>query len=127
MDFGSSFLKARKRKGVEQKDAAAALDVSPAFLSKVERNKQRPSIDLIMKAASYYNVKPGFFMDGQEEIDLESLYTEKNKEFIYDLDKMTDEELNKKYKIKLDGQELTSRELRGIMAYVRSLRSMEEK
>jgi transcriptional regulator with XRE-family HTH domain len=124
--FGRNFIKARNMKGLDQKDAAAALEVSPAFLSKVENDKQRPSIDLILKAADYFGVKPGFFFEDQEEIDLESLKTNKNLRFIQDLDTLSNKELKEKYRIELDGKELSSTELKGIMAYVRSLRLMDE-
>lgn len=110
---------------MDQKDAAAALEISPAFLSKVENDKSKPSIDLILKASELYKVEPGFFFEGQQEIDLSSLYTEKNKAFINDLNDLTDSQLRDKYKIQLDGKELSETELKGIMAYVRSLRAME--
>jgi transcriptional regulator with XRE-family HTH domain len=126
VNFGRNFLKARSRTGLEQKEAAAALDISPAFLSKVENDKSKPSIDLIIKAAEFYGVTPGFFFEDQEEINLESLYTAKNKSFIKDLELMTDRELKEKYKMQLDGKSLSTNELKGIMAYVRSLRSMDE-
>ncbi|OIK13555.1 hypothetical protein BIV60_13745 [Bacillus sp. MUM 116] len=126
MKFGRNFIKARSRKGVDQKDAAAALEISPAFLSKVENDKSKPSIDLILKAAQYYGVKPAFFFDDQEEIDIENLKSEKNMRFIQDLETLSDIEIKDKYKIQLDGKDLTTNELKGIMAYVRSLRSMEE-
>ncbi|MCM3600672.1 helix-turn-helix domain-containing protein [Robertmurraya korlensis] len=125
MNFGRNFIKARTRKGMDQKDAAAALEISPAFLSKVENDKSKPSIDLILKASELYKVEPGFFFEGQQEIDLSSLYTEKNKAFINDLNDLTDSQLRDKYKIQLDGKELSETELKGIMAYVRSLRAME--
>jgi transcriptional regulator with XRE-family HTH domain len=124
--FGRNFIKARTKRGLDQKDAAAALGISPAFLSKVENDKQKPSIDLILKAAEFFGVKPGFFFEDQEEINLESIITGKNQRFIKDLEKMSDKELKEKYRIELDGKELSSTELRGIMAYVRSLRSMED-
>lgn len=125
MNFGRNFIKARTKKGLDQKDAAAVLEVSPAFLSKVENNRSKPSLDLILKASELYNVEPGFFFEGQQEINLSSLYSEKNKSFINDLNELTDSELKDKYKIQLDGKELTNAELKGIMAYVRSLRAME--
>jgi transcriptional regulator with XRE-family HTH domain len=124
--FGLNFLKARKMKGIDQKDAAAALEVSPAFLSKVENDKQRPSIDLILKAADFYGVKPGYFFEEREEIDLESLKMNKNLRFIKDLETLSDKELKEKYHIEYDNRELSTTELKGIMAYVRSLRSLEE-
>jgi transcriptional regulator with XRE-family HTH domain len=125
IEFGENFIKARKRKGVDQKTAAAALDISAAFLSKVENDKQKPSIELIMNAAEYYRVKPGFFFESAEQLDINMLY-ERNQNFIEDIDRLSDEEIRKKYKVQLDGKELTETELKGIMAYVRSLRSMEE-
>lgn len=128
MDFGRNFRKARERKGMDQKYAAEKLGVSPSFLSKIENDKdnKKPSTDMILNAAELYGVTPGFFFEGQETIDIDSLYSAKNKSFIKDLAKMTDEELKDKYRIQLDGKELTDQEIRGIMAYVRSLRSMTD-
>ncbi|MFJ5713161.1 helix-turn-helix domain-containing protein [Neobacillus sp. NPDC093127] len=126
MDFGRNFKKIRLQRGMDQKDVAAALGISPAFLSKVENNKKQPSIDLILNAADFYKVDPGFFFKGRNEVNLESLMTEKNKQFIYDLEHLTNEELNEKYDIRMDEKELSDNELKGIMAYVRSLRSIDQ-
>lgn len=125
MEFGKNFIKARHRKGIDQKDAAAALDISAAFLSKVERDKSKPSIDLILKAADFYGVEPGFFLS-DKDIDLEeALKSDKNKKFINDLGEMSENELQEKYSIELDGKELTENELKGIIAYLRSVRAMD--
>jgi transcriptional regulator with XRE-family HTH domain len=125
MEFGGSFIKARNRKGVDQKTAAGYLGVSPAFLSKVENNKQKPSLELILNAGDYYGVDPGFFFHSQKEVNIDDLY-KRNEVFINDIGLLTDEELREKYKIQLDGKELSEKELRGIMAYVRSLRAIED-
>jgi transcriptional regulator with XRE-family HTH domain len=125
LEFGKNFIKARNRKGVDQKTAAGHLSVSPAFLSKVENNKQKPSLELILNAADYYGVEPGFFFDTKKEINIDNLY-KKNEGFINDMGLLTDEELREKYKIQLDGKELSEKELKGIMAYVRSLRAIED-
>ncbi|WP_028392757.1 helix-turn-helix domain-containing protein [Bacillus cihuensis] len=125
MDFGKNFLQARTRKGIEQKDAAAALEISPGFLSRVENNKSKPSIELIMKAAEFYGVEEGFFFQKQDDFDLENLYTRKNEKFITEMNLLSVSELQEKYNITLDGKELSERELKGIIAYLRSLRSME--
>jgi len=125
MDFGRNFRKARLQRGLEQKDAAEVLGISPSFLSKVENDKKQPSVDLILKAAEIYKVDPGYFFKGRKEVDLESIKSEKNMRFIEDLENLTDEELKEKYDIKLDDMELSDNELKGIMAYVRSLRSID--
>lgn len=126
MDFGRNFKKARLQRGMEQKDAAAAFGISPAFLSKVENNKNQPSVDLILKAADLYGVDPGFFFQGRQKINLETLMTDKNKQFIHDLEHLTDEELKEKYQIEMDKRELSDNEIKGIMAYVRSFRSIDQ-
>lgn len=125
MDFGQNFVEARNRRGIEQKDAAEKLGLSAAYLSRVETGKQKPSLDLILKAAKFYNVEPGFFFSGRHEININSLYTEKNKAFISDLQSLTDQEIRDKYRLELDGKELSDTELKGVMAYIRSLRAME--
>lgn len=125
MDFGRNFLKARNARGMDQKVAAAKLDVSPGYLSRVENGKKKPSLDLILNAAELYGVKPGFFFEDQEQIDINNIDTEENKNFIRDLEVLSNEELNEKYKIKFEGREITERELKGIKAYLHSLRSME--
>lgn len=124
MFFGKNFKKARDRLGIPQTDAAALLEISPSFLSQIESNKKKPSVDLILKAAKVYNVDPGFFFHNPEGIDLESLNADKNKEFKDDLGKMPVEDLRNKYDIKFNGEELTDAELKGIIAYLTSLRNL---
>ncbi|CAH0187508.1 MULTISPECIES: helix-turn-helix domain-containing protein [Peribacillus] len=125
MVFGKNFLEARNRKGVDQKDAAAALDITPGYLSRVEKDKTKPSLDLILKAADYYGVEEGYFFLKNDDIDLDSLYTQHNKKFIKEMDLLPANKLRDKYNITLDGEELTESELKGVIAYLRSLRSME--
>ena len=125
IDFGKNFAKARKRRGIEQKDAAAAFDLSPAFLSNIENNKKKPSIDLILKAADLYGVDPGYFFERRKKINLESLKSEKNMGFIKDLETLSDDELKEKYEMDYEGRELSDNEIKGIMAYIRSLRSLD--
>lgn len=125
MDIGKNFKKARERKGIDQKDAAASLDISPSFLSKIERSVKRPNIELIMKAAELYGVNESFFFN-KGELSINDLYTKKNTDFIKDLTSMSPEEISNKYDLSIDGKELTSNEIKGLIAYVRSLRLLEE-
>lgn len=126
LEYGRNFKKARLQRGMEQKDAAEALEISPSFLSKIENNKKQPSVDLISKAADIYGVDPGYFFKGRQEVNLESLRSEKNMRFIQDLKHLTDDELREKYEIKEGEIELSDTELKGIMAFVRSLRSIDQ-
>ena len=55
--FGSHIRKLRARKGVTQKEMAAAIGVSPAFLSALEHGKRgRPSWEFIQRILHYFNI-----------------------------------------------------------------------
>ena len=55
--FGEAIRKLRERKGVSQKQMAAALNVSPAYLSALEHGKRGlPSFDLLQRIAGYFNI-----------------------------------------------------------------------
>ncbi|KQV72955.1 helix-turn-helix transcriptional regulator [Rhizobium sp. Root1220] len=55
--FGQAVRKLRERKGVTQKQMAAALNVSPAYLSALEHGKRGlPTFDLLQRIAGYFNI-----------------------------------------------------------------------
>jgi transcriptional regulator with XRE-family HTH domain len=55
--FGQMLRELRKRKGVTQKDLAAAIGVTPAYLSALEHGKRgRPTFELLQRIAGYFNV-----------------------------------------------------------------------
>lgn len=55
--FGEALRKLRERKGVSQKEMAAAIGVSPAYLSALEHGKRgKPNFDLLQRIAGYFNI-----------------------------------------------------------------------
>ena len=55
--FGEAVRKLRQRKGVSQKQMAAALNVAPAYLSALEHGKRGlPTFDLLQRIAGYFNI-----------------------------------------------------------------------
>jgi transcriptional regulator with XRE-family HTH domain len=55
--FGEAVRKLRERKGVTQKQMAAALDVTPAYLSALEHGKRGvPTFVLLQRIAGYFNI-----------------------------------------------------------------------
>lgn len=55
--FGRSVRMLRSRKGVSQKEMAAAIGVSPAYLSALEHGRRGvPSFDLLQRIAGYFNI-----------------------------------------------------------------------
>jgi transcriptional regulator with XRE-family HTH domain len=55
--FGEAVRKLRQRKGVSQKQMAAALNVTPAYLSALEHGRRGlPTFDLLQRIAGYFNI-----------------------------------------------------------------------
>lgn len=55
--FGKAVRHLRARKGVSQKEMAAALGVTPAYLSALEHGRRGvPSFDFLQRVAGYFNV-----------------------------------------------------------------------
>jgi transcriptional regulator with XRE-family HTH domain len=55
--FGEAIRRLRQRKGVSQKEMAAALNLSPAYLSALEHGKRGlPTFDLLQRIAGYFNI-----------------------------------------------------------------------
>lgn len=102
MKFGNQLYELRKRKGLNQKEASQRLGVSPGYLSRVENNKEKPSLELIQKASLFYGLNPSYFLES-ERADVAEVLPGKT----------------------LDGITLTHQEIRGMIAFVRSLRSID--
>ena len=56
--FGTVLRTLRLLAGKRQKDVATSVDISENFLSQVENDRKRPSVELITRFASYYDVPP---------------------------------------------------------------------
>ncbi len=55
--FGEAMHRLRQQKGVSQKQMAAAIGVSAAYLSALEHGKRgQPSFDFLQRVAGYFNV-----------------------------------------------------------------------
>jgi len=55
--FAEAVRKLRNRKGVSQKQMAAAIGVSAAYLSALEHGRRgKPSFDLLQRIAGYFNI-----------------------------------------------------------------------
>lgn len=55
--FGEVVRRLREERGVTQKEMAAAIGVSPAYLSALEHGKRgKPSFDFLQRVAGYFNV-----------------------------------------------------------------------
>jgi transcriptional regulator with XRE-family HTH domain len=52
----------RKGKGLQVRELAAELDMSPGHLSDIENGRRNPSIELSMKMAQYFGMDVSIFL-----------------------------------------------------------------
>ena len=124
VDYGSNFKTARNKKRLSQADAAAALNVTASFLSQIESNKKKPSVDLIFKAAQLYGVEESCFFKTKEKVDIAKLSIKENQEFINDLGNLSPEELKQKYNMQFIGQDITDSDIKAVIAYLKTLKDL---
>lgn len=124
VDYGMNFKTARTKRGISQADAAATLNVTASFLSQIESNKKKPSVDLIFKAAQLYGVEESYFFKTKEKVDISKLSTKENQEFINDLGNMSPEELKQKYNLQFIGQDITDSDIKAMIAYLKTLKDL---
>lgn len=56
LNLGSTLRRLRKNEGLTLVDVSNKIKLSVSFLSDIERNKTRPSLDSLQKLAEFYNV-----------------------------------------------------------------------
>ena len=62
----------RKAQGMTQEELAEALNISLEHLSKMERGKRKPSIDLIVAMACYFHVSTDYLLMGKDHDKVDS-------------------------------------------------------
>ena len=63
-EFAARLSTLRKAQGMTQEEMAEALNISLEHLSKMERGKRKPSIDLIIAMACYFHVSTDYLLMG---------------------------------------------------------------
>lgn len=120
IDIGNKIREIREKKGETLRLTAESIDVSHAHLSKIENGKNMPSLEVLEKLANHFDVPVGYFFG--EERSVEELKQKKNLEFINDIDLLNVVDLMNKYDISMMGKEITERELKTFIAWVKALR-----
>lgn len=120
VDIGKKIREIREKKGETLRLTAESIDVSHAHLSKIENGKNTPSLEVLEKIARHFDVPIGYFFGEAKAI--EEVNKEKNLEFIKDIDLLNVIDLMNKYDINLMGKEITERELKTFLAWVKTLR-----
>ena len=64
-EFATRLSNLRKAQGMTQEAMAEALNISLEHLSKMERGKRKPSIDLVVAMACYFHVSTDYLLMGK--------------------------------------------------------------
>lgn len=71
MKYGTTIRTLRRARGLSQGDVAVVCEISPNYVSMLEKGRSTPSLDLISKlAAAFYVPVYVFFFLASEEADL---------------------------------------------------------
>ena len=71
-EFAARLSALRKARGMTQEEMAEALNISLEHLSKMERGKRKPSIDLIVAMACYFHVSTDYLLMGKNHDRVDS-------------------------------------------------------
>ncbi len=71
MEFGVLLRNLRHQRGIGIKQLAPALGVSYTYLSKLEHNQVRPSRDLIVRVAQYFDYDQNRLLLAAEKVPLD--------------------------------------------------------
>ena len=55
--FGPVLRRFRQEKNLSQEELAASLDISPSYISRMESDTKKPSLEMIFRLAKALNVK----------------------------------------------------------------------
>ena len=94
LKFGNKLKLARETLGLTQEKVAEYLGLGPRYISDIERNKTKGSIDTLIKLCNIYNITPNdllseyiYFNLETNNIELSAFYslTKENQQIILDL------------------------------------------
>lgn len=92
--YGNKLKKAREALGLTQEKVAEYLGLGPRYISDIERNKTKGSIDTLIKLCNIYNITPNdllseyiYFNVETNNIELSAFYSlsKENQQIILDL------------------------------------------
>ena len=66
--IGSLLKRSRKSLGYTQEDVAELLDLAPRYISDIERDKTKGSIDTLVKLCNIYHITPTYVL--QDYLDI---------------------------------------------------------
>lgn len=65
--FGPILRRFRQEKNLSQEELAARLDVSPSFISRMESDLKKPSLEMIFRLSGALSIKPHELIKAMED------------------------------------------------------------
>jgi len=108
--IGEKLRSLRKQKKMTLRLLGEKLGVDYSYLSRVEREKANPSMQLLEDIAVFFNVPMGSLFE----------FSDNEKSLMRELE-LNDDELIEKYNLTLDGEKVTPEKLKQALAILRAL------
>ncbi len=68
-DIGKRLIELRSQQGISSNKLSKLLSVDPSTLNKIEKGTAKPSVDLLFRICSYFNITlSDFFNDGSNAV-----------------------------------------------------------
>ena len=88
--FSETMSALRKARGLSQRTAAAALNISQALLSHYENGAREPGLDFVRRACDYYGVSADYLLCRSENPDSTASAAAAARAFLSNLRSLTD-------------------------------------
>jgi len=122
MDFSKRLKELRESKGLSQEKLAERLSMPRTSITHYESGKDRtPRPKRLYEIADFFGVS-GDYLQGKSNT---KKLTDNEKEFVKESKELTPKELQEKYRLTIDGKSATREEIKGAIAFIRSLRDSD--
>lgn len=81
MNIGTALKELRKSKGLRQNKAALGIGITQTYMSQIESNDKKPSLEVIEKIGNYYNTPLAILL--WKAIESKDIAESKQQTFIY--------------------------------------------
>lgn len=119
--LGERIKELRQLRGFTQDDVAEKLGMKRSNFSSYETGRTIPPSNILSEMATLFNTSTDYLLGKTENSDP---VNDTELEFIKNLD-LSYKELFTKYNFKLDGEEITEEEAKGIIAFLRASRQLK--
>lgn len=119
MNIGEKIRSLRVEKKLSMRELGEKVGVSHAHISKLESGANSPSVDLLEKLATFFNIDISYFFTN------ESVFKKEESELINE-NNLTIESLKQQYNLVIDGKPATDEEIEKMIEHIKIYRLMKQ-